>query len=371
MCGKTKAALAREISKRKQKLEDAEANDITETPYGVSQEVTPGHKDEAKLKEIVANMSNYMEETVFKDPGHSKVKNDCKNRNKSCAFWALIGECDANPNFMTLQCAPSCQTCHLIDFDTRCPYNASEPTILNPGDVDKLFERLTTMEFYEKQYTPKIHSMPVPTSEDIPAGPWVVTLENFLTDEECDRLIELGGEQGYDISKDVGPKKFDGSFEGYANNRRTSTNAWCEDECFNDTMTQSVLGKIENATGVPDDNSEYLQLLRYEVGQFYRTHHDYIAHHTTRQEGVRILTVFLYLNDVEAGGGTDFPKLGITVQPKRGRALIWPSVKNEDPNDKDPRTDHQALPVEKGLKFGANAWLHQRNFKEVFKRSCH
>jgi prolyl 4-hydroxylase len=64
------------------------------------------------------------------------------------------------------------------------------------------------------------------------------------------------------------------------------------------------------------------------------------------------LTVFLYLNDVELGGGTDFPKLGITVQPAKGRALIWPSVLNEDPNAKDKRTDHQALPVEKGIKYG-------------------
>ena len=67
------------------------------------------------------------------------------------------------------------------------------------------------------------------------------------------------------------------------------------------------------------------------------------------------MTVFLYLNDVEEGGGTDFPDLGITVQPKRGRALLWPSVKNEDPDEKDPRTMHQALPVKKGVKYGANA----------------
>jgi hypothetical protein len=46
------------------------------------------------------------------------------------------------------------------------------------------------------------------------------------------------------------------------------------------------------------------------------------------------------------GGGTNFPLLGnLTVMPKKGRALIWPSVLDEDPNAKDARTDHQALPV--------------------------
>lgn len=76
---------------------------------------------------------------------------------------------------------------------------------------------------------------------------------------------------------------------------------------------------------------------------------------TDRECGVRIITVFLYLNDVEAGGGTDFPDLDLTVMPKRGSALIWPSVLDSDPNKKDGRTDHQALPVEQGIKYGANA----------------
>ena len=54
--------------------------------------------------------------------------------------------------------------------------------------------------------------------------------------------------------------------------------------------------------------------------------------------------------------------------PKRGRALIWPSVLNENPHQKDPRTDHEAMPVIKGEKYGANAWQHIRDFKEPFRR---
>ena len=55
-------------------------------------------------------------------------------------------------------------------------------------------------------------------------------------------------------------------------------------------------------------------------------------------------------NDVEAGGGTNFPILDLTVMPKKGRVLIWPSVLDDNPNDKDDLTEHQALPVEKGIK---------------------
>jgi prolyl 4-hydroxylase len=143
-----------------------------------------------------------------------------------------------------------------------------------------------------------------------------------------------------------------------------------------DPATVVVREKFANLTQIPDDNSEYLQLLRYEVGQFYGSHHDYIGHHKDRALGPRILTVFLYLNDVEAGGGTNFPNLGdpaaggLTVMPKQGRVLVWPSVIGANPHEKDGRTQHQALPVEAGIKYSANGWIHLRDFKTAFKQGC-
>ena len=78
----------------------------------------------------------------------------------------------------------------------------------------------------------------------------------------------------------------------------------------------------------------------------------------------------MYLSDVEAGGGTDFPDLGITIQPKLGRALLWPSVRNEAPLEKDRRMQHQALPVEKGVKFAANAWIHMHDYVTPQESGC-
>jgi len=64
------------------------------------------------------------------------------------------------------------------------------------------------------------------------------------------------------------------------------------------------------------------------------------------------------MNDVEEGGGTHFKDLGITVQPKTGRAVIWPSVLDYNPDRKDPRTNHEALPVIKGIKYGGRYKLY-------------
>jgi len=105
------------------------------------------------------------------------------------------------------------------------------------------------------------------------------------------------------------------------------------------------------------------QVLKYQVGQYYVSHNDYIPGHVGMPCGSRILTLFLYLNDVPGGGGTRFTNLGITVKPKKGRALLWPSVLDDDIEARDDRTDHEATAVTEGVKYGANVWIHLYDFK--------
>lgn len=107
-----------------------------------------------------------------------------------------------------------------------------------------------------------------------------------------------------------------------------------------------------------------------DVGQKYVTHHDSSEEDVDMVCGPRILTLFLYLSDVEDGGETNFPLLGLSVKPKKGRAVLWPSTLNHNPEAIDGRTVHQSLPVIKGRKFGANAWIHLYNFEEANKWGC-
>jgi prolyl 4-hydroxylase len=336
--------------------------------YGEAQRVegTQATKTAARIRET----EDYMMQQVFVEQKYKKIRGECKNRNQDCSFWAVIGECEANPKYMTIQCSPACFTCEQLDITVRCPFDQNEPGVWGPGDLNRMFERITTHESYDK-YNVTVWSSPAERDAKTAAElPWVITLDDFLSPEECDRLIALGHERGYKRSEDVGKQLFDGTFEPYLNPSRTSTTAWCVDDCYEDPVAVAVQGRVEELTGIPIDNSEFLQLLRYEVTQRYKVHHDYIPFHRQRAQGVRILTVFLYLNDVEAGGGTHFPTLDLTVLPKQGRVLLWPSVLNERPDSKDSVTMHEALPVEAGIKYSANSWIHQRNFKVPFETDC-
>ena len=86
--------------------------------------------------------------------------------------------------------------------------------------------------------------------------------------------------------------------------------------------------------------------------------------------GPRILTLFLYLSDVEEGGETVFPALGVSVKPKKGRALLWPSTLDLAPEIRDGRTTHEARPIIKGRKFAANVWVHLYNNEIAAKWAC-
>ena len=85
-------------------------------------------------------------------------------------------------------------------------------------------------------------------------------------------------------------------------------------------------------------NYESFQVLKYEIGQRYGVHHDYGNEDRKLACGPRILTFFLYLSDVEEGGETAFPNLGLSVTPKKGKALLWPSTLDQNP-DKQVETD--------------------------------
>ena len=294
----------------------------------------------------------------------------CQDRSRRCAADAANGECIRNPGWMIVNCPASCDRCDLLDPAKRCDRAAlhfqklnmsTVPVWQGAGAVDALFVDILENPMFAP-FNPTALSRP-------PEGPWVVTFDDFAKDDEIAALLK-SVERDFERSTDTGASNEFGEAQKLMSTGRTSENAWCIGRCYRHPKVMQLTERIENITRVPQGHYENFQVLRYREGQFYRTHHDMSEGDNALACGPRILTFFLYLSDVEKGGGTNFPRLKLTVQPKKGSAVLWPSVLDRDPTQQDPRTHHQALPVEDGTKFAANAWIHLFDYKSPNLWGC-
>ena len=68
--------------------------------------------------------------------------------------------------------------------------------------------------------------------------------------------------------------------------------------------------------------------------------------------------MLVYLSDVEEGGSTGFPTLGVEAMPAKGRVLVFYDC---EPGSLKPdaRTLHCGSPVIAGTKWAANKWIRQ------------
>lgn len=302
----------------------------------------------------IREIEDYMYNRVYVNQYYTDVREDCQLRNALCTQWAVQGECHNNPSYMKTSCAPACQSCRHIKFEHRCPLDQTGNTALaQPGDLYRMFDRILNNPQFAS-YTPRALSRP--SNATVDDAPWVVVLDNVLTQDECDTLSKQAHRLGFKQSGEIGnTTRFDGLKNSVRSERRTSSTTWCTGQCANHDVAKALHQRIEELTQIPQLNYENLQMLKYRENERYVRHHDYLEHHLRRDSGVRMLTVYMYLNDVEAGGSTRFNDLDIAVQPKRGRVVIWPSVLDKDTSQKDPRTRHEAMPVERGVKYGTYA----------------
>ena len=186
--------------------------------------------------------------------------------------------------------------------------------------------------------------------------PRIVLLGNVLSDAECDALA-VSGQGRFRRSTILG---VDGC-ESQTLETRTSETA--DFQRAESQLIATVDARLAALANWPVENGEPLQLQKYGVGNEYHPHHDWFDPNEAtgikylQTGGQRLATIILYLTDVEAGGGTDFPAINVTVQPKKGNALFFVNTNPYGmPNHK---TLHAGLPVQKGCKIIASKWLRE------------
>ena len=118
------------------------------------------------------------------------------------------------------------------------------------------------------------------------------------------------------------------------------------------------LNQIDRAHGEP------VQGQRYDVGQEFKAHTDYFEpqgmdYNTyCRVAGNRTWTFMVYLNDVEAGGGTRFKVIDKTFQPQVGKLVCWNNHRAD--GSLNPATLHHGMKVRAGMKYVITKWYRER-----------
>jgi len=227
--------------------------------------------------------------------------------------------------------------------------------------------------------------------ESMSDSPRVFRIMNFFSHDESEFLI------------DHATKHLARSTVGNANDKaharadagRTSENAW-DGSTY---VAKRMITRSFNLTRIVEDVGKIdgLQIVRYLPGQFYNEHPDYFTPGSDKYFDFspysggsnRFATVFMYINDVEEGGCTVFPRTSspnptkppqysldmfkkysmeyhmvtkchtkLAVPPQQGTAALFYS---STPDGRvDPMSHHGACPVIKGIKWGANIWIWNR-----------
>jgi len=250
-------------------VEPTEFEIVILSNWGISQYMvkTEEENNNEEFQSALDETDKFMKKVMIDDPNtDERILSSCENTHPRCTSWAIQGECEMNPGFMHLHCGPACQTCETFDYSKRCPTPENTDILKEPGDLNKIFERIVNDPYWTDTYGP----LQILSSPELTDGPWIITLENFLTAEECMTFIQEAEREGYERSEDEADEEsWDGTIGSVQSDGRTSSNAWCMQDCVAHPILKPVHDRLENFTGVPYINSEYLQLLKYEVGQFY------------------------------------------------------------------------------------------------------
>lgn len=118
-----------------------------------------------------------------------------------------------------------------------------------------------------------------------------------------------------------------------------------------DLVIRALNLRIAAASGTAVEQGEPMTVLRYSPGQQYRAHLDTIA----GAENQRIRTVLVYLNQGFGGGETRFPRLGVSIRPRGGDAVVFDTTLPD--GTPDQRMLHTGEPVTAGSKWLATRWI--------------
>jgi prolyl 4-hydroxylase len=190
-------------------------------------------------------------------------------------------------------------------------------------------------------------------------GPNLALLGGLLSPAECEELVALARPR-LQASTVVDPQTGQDVVAGYRNSLGM----------FFRPGESAFIARLDRrfaeATNLPVENGEGLQVLSYGEGGATSPHFDFVAptnaanQASVARSGQRRSTLLAYLTDVEGGGETVFPRAGWSVRPVRGNAIYFESCNAR--GQLDPLSLHAGRPVDCGEKWVVTKWMRQQRF---------
>ena len=187
-------------------------------------------------------------------------------------------------------------------------------------------------------------------------------IEGFLSGQECEKVIAA-------IQNNMKPSII---IDQEKKEKAFRTSSTCNLDIQGDPFINMIDQRICKMIGIDNAFGETIQGQFYEVGQEFKAHTDFFEKNELPNHdqgyGQRTYTFFIYLNTVEEGGKTDFPRLGFSGVPKMGDAMIWNSLLPD--GSVNYNTLHHGMPVIKGYKAVITKWFRLKSpLKPIEERS--
>ena len=185
-------------------------------------------------------------------------------------------------------------------------------------------------------------------------APRVVLFGNLLSHQECDELVAQ-------CNSRLKPSSVVNAVNGSYDLHPSRTSSGASFRRGENALIKRIENRISELLSIPVSRGEPIQVLNYVPGAEYKPHFDYFDPKFSGNDkilkmgGQRFATLIMYLNDVEAGGSTVFPEIGLDILPRKGNALFF-SYANDN-GDLDALTLHGGSPVVAGDKWIATKWL--------------
>ncbi len=200
----------------------------------------------------------------------------------------------------------------------------------------------------------------VPAKHVVSESPRIRSIAHFLAPEICDWLKERAAPM-------LAPAVvFD--YSGSAATAARESGRTNSESTFGllelDLILLLLRERIATATGLSSAAMEATKVFHYAPGQSFERHFDFIetgepaGAAQVAEEGQRLATFLVYLNDDFDGGETDFPLIPYRHRARRGDALYFANVDSQGQVDR--LTLHAGLPPRGGEKWILSQWVRDR-----------